>query len=649
MGRCRARPKAIPRTFRLPPQWPSTWQLGTPDLVVQLPDYTLKADGLDTFRNFVVPIPGGATRYVRGLEFRPGTTAIHHANIRVDETPASKRMDDADPEPGYEGIILNSAEYPDGNFLGWTPGQVVPLAPKGLAWTLAPGSDFVVQLHMRPTGKPEHVRPSIALYFTNDAPTEHPTMIRMGRQNIDIPAGDADYHSIDSYTLTVDAQVLAIQPHSHYRATSVKAWAALPDHSVRWLINIPRWDFAWQDVYRYTNPFWLPGGTTIFTEFQFDNSATNTANPESPPKQALWGFHSSDEMADVWIQVLTRNAADRSELRSDFRVKADLEDITGYETRIRVEPPSVALHNDVAVLYLEIGQATAAIPHFEEVVRLDPRSSVARFNLGTALERANRMDDAASRYREAIGLDASYAPAHINLGNLLLRANQIAPALAEYQEAVRANPGNAIARNNLGRVLLAVGREDEAAAEIREALRLNPAYAEAHFNMGEVLLPQAGKGAEAAEHYRQALAVQPDWAPGLVRLSWLLATDPDSGVRNAGEAVRLGTRAVQVTRKSSADALDALAAAYASSGQFEEAAKAEESALAVAANAATGQSLEMQTRLDLYKSRRPFIRADALRSSCCSRRPPPMPAGRAPVRTRGCTAGSRSRCRCASA
>ncbi len=44
------------------------------------------------------------------------------------------RFDDADPAPGYDGLIANSAIYPDGHFLGWTPAQVPPLLPKGLAW-----------------------------------------------------------------------------------------------------------------------------------------------------------------------------------------------------------------------------------------------------------------------------------------------------------------------------------------------------------------------------------------------------------------------------------------------------------------------------------------------------------------------------------
>src|SRR4051812_14264471 len=43
-----------------PPRWTPGWQLGEPDLVVSLPEYTLAADGADVFRNFVVSVPGSA-------------------------------------------------------------------------------------------------------------------------------------------------------------------------------------------------------------------------------------------------------------------------------------------------------------------------------------------------------------------------------------------------------------------------------------------------------------------------------------------------------------------------------------------------------------------------------------------------------------
>src|SRR5262245_12452938 len=152
------------------PQWTEGWQLGTPDLIVSLPQpYTLPAEGVDVSRVFVLPVPLSAMRYVKGLEFRPGNPrVVHHANIRIDRTQASRRLDQGDAAPGYDGLILRSATFPDGYFLGWTPGQISPLLPKGMSWRIDAGSDLVVEIHMQPGGKPEVVNPSIGLYFTDD-------------------------------------------------------------------------------------------------------------------------------------------------------------------------------------------------------------------------------------------------------------------------------------------------------------------------------------------------------------------------------------------------------------------------------------------------------------------------------------------------
>ena len=588
------------------PHW-TDWQLGTPDLVVTLPEYTLRPDGLDVFRNFVVAIPGRGTRYVRGLEFHPGSPAVHHANIRVDYTATGERMDAADPGPGYEGVIPRTADYPDGHFLGWTPGQVSPIAPKGLAWRLEEHGRFVVQLHMRPTGKPERVRPAIGLFLTGDAPTQLPVMLRLGRQNIDIPAGEAHYLSIDEYTVPVDVQVNALQPHSHYRATSVRASATLPDGATRSLISIPQWDFGWQDVYRLVSPFWLPAGTSIRTEYVFDNSAANRRNPETPPQRARWGFRSSDEMADVWIQVMTRSDADRRRLERDFRPKAAAEEAVGYEMQLAVAPNDVAVHDDAALLYLELGKPGAALAHFEAAARLRPGSASAAYNVGTAHEAAGRLTDAADQYQRAIVLDSSFAPARVNLGTVRLMQGRTGDALALFAEAVRLQPDNADARNNLGRLLFAQGKADEAIDHLRAALRAQPSHVAAHFNLATALLQARNDARGAVEHFREAIRLRPDWPPAPLALAWVLSIHPDGGIRKPAEAIELARTAVDLSNRDPSS-LDALAAALASAGRFDEAVSAASEAAATArTTGATQQLVDIERRLALYRARRPYI------------------------------------------
>lgn len=120
------------------------WQLGKPDLVVAMPEpYELGLDGGDVFRTFVIPIPVSTGRYVKGVEFLPGTaSAVHHATIKIDPTRSSRLRDEDEAGPGYDGGGGRTATFPDGHFLGWTPGQSPAMLPEDMGWRLDPGSDL---------------------------------------------------------------------------------------------------------------------------------------------------------------------------------------------------------------------------------------------------------------------------------------------------------------------------------------------------------------------------------------------------------------------------------------------------------------------------------------------------------------------------
>ena len=408
-----------------------------------------------------------------GIEFHPGNArVVHHANIRIDRTPATRRLDDADPLPGYDGLMPRSAEYPDGHFLGWTPGQVAPLVQPELAWTLEPGSDLVVQLHLQPSGAVEDVLPEIGLYFSDRTPVRTPTILRLGSQGIDIPPGESRYVIRDSYVLPVDVQLLAVQPHAHYRAKEIRGVAELPDGTSRLVMHIKDWDFRWQHVYREETPIALPKGSKLSMEYTYDNSASNVRNPELPPARVLWGQRSRDEMGDLWFQLLASNESDRPRMNQEITAKMSGEDIVGYETMLKVTPNDAELHDDVALLYLGLGLAANAVRHFQASAALKPESAAAHFNLGTALAQAGRYDDSIRAFRDALSRRPDYAVAHGNLGRVLLVKGEVPEALKHLQEAVRLDPNNPQNLLGLSEVLAQRGAFDLAIDMLDRALRL---------------------------------------------------------------------------------------------------------------------------------------------------------------------------------
>ena len=605
IARWAAAPVEGPGRPPAPPRWPEGWYLGEPDLVVTLPDgYTLPGEPSDVFRIFAVPLPVTGTRYVRGIEFHPGNgRVVHHANIRVDRSDGSRRLDAADPTPGYDGLLARSAEYPDGHFLGWTPGQIAPLVDADLAWRLDPGTDLVVQLHMQPSGKPETVRPSIAFFFSDAPPTRTPSILRLGSQGIDIPAGEAAYVVEDRYTLPVDATLLAVQPHAHYRAADVTGTATLPDGSTRTLIHIGAWDFRWQHVYRYTQPVRLPRGTTVAMRYVYDNSAGNPRNPQVPTQRVRWGQRSFDEMGDLWFQLATDSDADRTRLRAEVEAKMTAEDLIGLETMLASAPDDTELHDDAGVLALLLGRPAVAVSHFRASAERKPQSAAAHYNVGTALTSAGLFDDAIAAYERALAIDPRYAKALNNLADTLMSAGRIAEAVPRYEQAVALDPSLPEARNNLGAALWRRGDFARADRELREALRLRPGYAEAYFNLGHLAV-RTGDIAAAGRAFRQAAAAKPDWALALTTAAWVLATAADPNTRAPGDAVGLAERAVALPARRDARALDVLGVALAAAGRFDEAVATARAALALAT---PPLSTAVAARLALFERREAYV------------------------------------------
>jgi len=557
------------------PKFASGWQLGQPDLIVTMDaPYTLRPDGTDVFRTFVVPIPSTAPRYVKAVEFHPGNPrAVHHANIGIDRTRSSRRLDAADPEPGYVGGMVPDADYPAGYMLGWTPGQQPRPSPDGMAWRLEPNSDLVVQLHMQPTGKPEPVQISMGFFFTDDAPTRTPVGLRLGSETIAIAAGDAQYEIKDRYVLPVDVEVLAVQPHAHNLGHLMEAAALLPDGTARPLITIKDWDFRWQDVYRYSKPFVLPRGTAISMRFTYDNSTANPRNPSHPPQAVVWGQNTTDEMGDLWLQVVPKSKLDFAILTADINQKTRTEDLAAYTKVLQGDPKNPLRHDAVAMLHLQLGHIAEAQAEFRESLRLNPES----------------------------------APTHYNMGLVFSMQRKYQEAAAEFQNATRLDPNYAEAHNNLGAMLHAFGRVDEASAEYRKAIALKPENGEAHNNLGRLLMLQA-QFADAVKEFEEALRLDPEAISPLTGLAWVRAVASDPAVRQPDEAMRLAEHAAALSNRRDPAVLDTLAASYAATQQFDKAENTAREAMQLADSLGL-QSLwvEIRTRAKLYEQHQPYI------------------------------------------
>ena len=343
------------------PSWYAGWELGEPDLVVELESYDVPAEGIERYRNLVAAVPLAETRYVSTVELRFGKTrAVHHARMMIDATPSSRTHDEVDPEPGFDGMeIVTDARNPPGHFIGWAPGRVQTAGRDDIAWMLEPGTDFVLQLHLQPTGIPQRVEPQVGLHFAEAAPPEASVLVMLGSYDINIPPGQSDYLVTDSYELPVDVEVLGAYPHAHYLGREIWGRAVLPDGTPRWLLRIDRWNFNSQDMYYYEEPIFLPAGSTLSMRWVYDNSVDNPLNPHDPPRRVVYGSLSTDEMSDLVFQVVPRSLEDVETLNTDLGRKYEIDEVRYLARRQRLLGDALS----------EQGRFEAAIPRYQEALR----------------------------------------------------------------------------------------------------------------------------------------------------------------------------------------------------------------------------------------------------------------------------------------
>ena len=497
------------------PAFPDGWQLGRPGLVLT-PEkaYMLQPSPDDVYRNLIVKTTLASDAYVRGVEFRTNGAPVHHAVIRVDGNRLSRRRDGADGQPGFDGMSVDSVQDPDGHFIGWAPGRGPIVAPEGMPWRLPKGADLVVELHMVPSRKAAEITPTIALFFADAPPVRTPLTVKMGSRLIDIPAGERVHVVTDTYELPAPAELMSVYPHAHYLARDMRVTAEMPDGSLKTLLHIPEWSFHWQQDYRYVTPIPLPRGTKIVMRYTYDNSDANEDNPRHPPVRVRLGPKSTDEMAELGLQLLTATTADAFAIVESFAERDARANVALGEARAREEPGNAEYQAFLGSAYIEVERYQDAIAPLEAALRINDRLAGAQSDLGTALMMTGRLSDALAHLSRAAALEPRDEVMLYNFGNGLKQAGRAAEAAASYERALAANPDYADAHVNLGSLLYAHGRVREALPHFARAAELRPNSAVIQTNYGSALAA-SGQYRDALVRFRRALELRPDYAPAL--------------------------------------------------------------------------------------------------------------------------------------
>jgi hypothetical protein len=223
----------------------------------------------------------------------------------------------------------------DGYWGLYVPGNSTLIYPPGYARMLPKGAKLHFQMHYTPNGTATEDRTRIGLVYAKEPPEYEVRVAGIANPRIKIPAGADNHEEVATLDIPFDAQLLAFLPHMHLRGKAAR-YEYITESGTRTLLDVPRYDFNWQLLYRLAEPLAVKQGETLRFTAWYDNSTGNPANP-NPNKIVRWGDQTDEEMHLGYVEFIVpgAKAGERADTTSAFFKRLDI-DADGFITRDEV-------------------------------------------------------------------------------------------------------------------------------------------------------------------------------------------------------------------------------------------------------------------------------------------------------------------------
>ena len=264
--------------------------------------------GYDTFRCFAMQLDNGnfsvdGTVWLDGMAFEPGNSRVAHHMLLFTVPNIQSHMASGlieDPENNSwtcaGGVSRADGSYPLGQAKlawGWVPGGLPLELGNGMGMRLEAGTGLVVQMHYNTLAagdamtdqstllvRPMDELPEREAFFTLFGVASQGASDEVDDPPFEVPLGAANH--IESYTEMMGDEGIRLWgfiPHMHLAGTALKYTQVSADGSERCLVNVPRYDYNWQQMYAY-DADWadlpvIEGGDALKVECTYDNSDAN--------------------------------------------------------------------------------------------------------------------------------------------------------------------------------------------------------------------------------------------------------------------------------------------------------------------------------------------------------------------------------------
>jgi Copper type II ascorbate-dependent monooxygenase, C-terminal domain len=305
-----------------------------PDIIFTIPEFLVPKTAQDDYEYIYVPTNFTEDKWIQAGEVLPGDRrVVHHATVSViDQAEYAKHLaEQAKENAGVDEyhyrtgkvlhlrpeapVIDDGCSAPDGGGIPghpsgylnivpaiYLPGHMPEVRPPGYALRIPAGSYLQFQIHYsNHHGLDVKDRTSVGLVFAKEPVKHEVAQYEIWNNMFRIPPNDGSHRVTSCFTLPKDVSAVAYTAHMHFRGKSMTTKAIYPDGHEEVLLDVPHYDFRWQETYFLDKQFLLPKGTKLMTVAYFDNSKNNPLNPD-PSKAVRWGEPSDEEMMGFWLQ-----------------------------------------------------------------------------------------------------------------------------------------------------------------------------------------------------------------------------------------------------------------------------------------------------------------------------------------------------------
>ncbi|HXI72047.1 MAG TPA: tetratricopeptide repeat protein [Verrucomicrobiae bacterium] len=282
--------------------------------------------------------------------------------------------------------------------------------------------------------------------------------------------------------------------------------------------------------------------------------------------------------------------------------------IKDYSEAIRLNPKSAKAYAGRGAVFVMTMEFTKAIDDLNKVIDLNPNEDLAHEMLGYAYSGNQQLDAAITNYDIVLKTEPDNGRVFKARGQAYYWKHSFTNAIADLTEALKSRPDDYEIYDDRADSYNLHNEINKALSDYNHAIQLNPEDWLGLFGRGRIY-SKLGSYTNAIHDLEKVIKLKPKGYGAYNVLAWLLATCPDSQIRDGKKAVALAVKACDLTKWKKYECVDTLAAAYAETGDFEQAVKYQKQAASIGGVPEDNRT-NVLNRVELYLQHKPYRKSN---------------------------------------